>query len=85
MGSNRTVLTPEPELGRKRLDLLKLYKKVTEAGGYDHCTTEKGELLVSCFPVYCFSTRQFSGFTTDSQLTAPRCLEGPRAVLQARS
>lgn len=37
-----TVLTPEPELGRKRLDLLKLYKKVTEAGGYDHCTTEKG-------------------------------------------
>ena len=39
-----TILTPEPELGRKKLDLLKLYKKVTDAGGYDNCTTEKGEL-----------------------------------------
>lgn len=40
---DRTTLTPEPELGRKKLDLLKLYKKVTEAGGYDFCTTEKGQ------------------------------------------
>ena len=40
---HRTTLTIEPELGRKLLDLRKLYKKVTSLGGYDKVTEEKGE------------------------------------------
>lgn len=31
----RTVLQTEPVLGGKRLDLLKIYKTVIEAGGYE--------------------------------------------------
>lgn len=38
----RTTLTVEPELGRKLLDLRKLYEKVTTLGGYDKVTEEKG-------------------------------------------
>lgn len=38
----RTTLTVEPELGRKLLDLRKLYEKVTALGGYDKVTEEKG-------------------------------------------
>lgn len=38
----RTTLTEEPELGRKKVDLLKLYKRITEEGGYDKVTEEKG-------------------------------------------
>ncbi|KAH8154160.1 uncharacterized protein LAJ45_01928 [Morchella importuna] len=37
-----TTLTIEPELGRKLLDLRKLYEKVTALGGYDKVTEEKG-------------------------------------------
>ncbi|RPA96652.1 ARID-like protein [Choiromyces venosus 120613-1] len=37
-----TTLTVEPELGRKLLDLRKLYNKVTSLGGYDKVTEEKG-------------------------------------------
>ncbi|CUS13026.1 unnamed protein product [Tuber aestivum] len=37
-----TTLTIEPELGRKLLDLRKLYNKVTSLGGYDKVTEEKG-------------------------------------------
>jgi hypothetical protein len=33
-------------LGRKLLDLHKLYKKVTELGGYDKITEQKGEFEV---------------------------------------
>ncbi|KAL7275639.1 hypothetical protein RUND412_001399 [Rhizina undulata] len=40
----RTTLTPEPELGRKLLDLSKLYEKVTALGGYDKVTEEKGRV-----------------------------------------
>lgn len=39
----RTTLTVEPELGRKLLDLRKLYEKVTALGGYDKVTEEKGK------------------------------------------
>jgi hypothetical protein len=39
-----TVLTREPELGRKLLDLHKLYNTVTKLGGYDKVTEQKGEL-----------------------------------------
>jgi hypothetical protein len=31
----RTLLQPEPVLGGKRLDLLRIYKIVLEAGGYE--------------------------------------------------
>lgn len=31
----RTILQTEPVLGGKRLDLLKIYKTVLEAGGYE--------------------------------------------------
>jgi hypothetical protein len=32
----------EPELGRRKLDLFKLYKKILSLGGYDKVTEEKG-------------------------------------------
>ncbi|KAI5778407.1 ARID DNA-binding domain-containing protein [Geopyxis carbonaria] len=38
-----TPLVHEPELGRKLLDLNKLYQRVTEQGGYDKITETKGE------------------------------------------
>ncbi|RPA81232.1 hypothetical protein BJ508DRAFT_414890 [Ascobolus immersus RN42] len=37
-----TDLVQEPELGRRKLDLLKLYKKILDLGGYDKVTEEKG-------------------------------------------
>jgi hypothetical protein len=40
-----TTLTHEPELGRKLLDLHKLYNTVTKLGGYDKITERKGGSL----------------------------------------
>jgi hypothetical protein len=42
LGSCRTVLQAEPVLGGKRLDLLKIYKTVLEAGGYEQVTLHRG-------------------------------------------
>lgn len=47
----RTTLTIEPELGRKLLDLRKLYEKVTALGGYDKVTEEKGKILDVKYPM----------------------------------
>lgn len=41
----RTVLQTEPVLGGKRLDLLKIYKTVLEAGGYEQVMTESDYFL----------------------------------------
>lgn len=40
-----TDVNIEPDLGRKRLDLLKLYKNIIELGGYDKVTEDKGSLF----------------------------------------
>ncbi|KAI9274069.1 hypothetical protein EDC94DRAFT_593711 [Helicostylum pulchrum] len=51
-----TVLQTEPVLGGKRLDLLKIYKTVIEAGGYEKVTLNRGWKQVGDpfnFPVTC--------------------------------
>ncbi|KZF21073.1 hypothetical protein L228DRAFT_269475 [Xylona heveae TC161] len=36
------VFDPEPKIGNRHADLFKLYKKITERGGYDKVSAEKG-------------------------------------------
>ncbi|KAG2237285.1 hypothetical protein BDF21DRAFT_377330 [Thamnidium elegans] len=51
-----TVLQTEPVLGGKRLDLLKIYKTVIEAGGYEKVTLNRGWKQVGDpfnFPITC--------------------------------
>ncbi len=40
----RTDVNIEPDLGRKRLDLLKLYRNIVSLGGYDKVTDDKGRM-----------------------------------------
>jgi chromatin structure-remodeling complex subunit RSC9 len=72
-----TVLTREPELGRKLLDLHKLYNTVTKLGGYDKVTEQKGELRRSVG----WSRRKNRALTVQTRQF--RRLEGYREQLQA--
>ena len=40
-----TTFEPQPKVGPRHVDLLKLYKRVTEEGGYDHVSDTKGNKL----------------------------------------
>ena len=40
-----TNFEPMPKVGPRHVDLLKLYKKVVEEGGYDHVSDVKGNKL----------------------------------------
>lgn len=40
-----THFDPEPKVGPRHLDLLRLYKRVIEEGGYDHVSDTKGNKL----------------------------------------
>jgi chromatin structure-remodeling complex subunit RSC9 len=41
----RTVLDREPKVGSRQIDLLRLYKRVNEEGGYDRVSDTKGNKL----------------------------------------
>lgn len=41
----RTILEREPKVGNRHLDLLRLYKRVCEEGGYDRVSDTKGNKL----------------------------------------
>ncbi|TKA83040.1 hypothetical protein B0A55_00852 [Friedmanniomyces simplex] len=41
-----TTLEPEPKVGVRHIDLLKLYKRVVEEGGYDLCSDTKAKPLM---------------------------------------
>ncbi len=41
----RTILDPEPKIGSRHIDLLRLYKRVNEEGGYDKVSDTKGNKL----------------------------------------
>jgi chromatin structure-remodeling complex subunit RSC9 len=40
-----TLFDPQPKVGPRHVDLLRLYKKVVEEGGYDHVSDTKGNKL----------------------------------------
>jgi chromatin structure-remodeling complex subunit RSC9 len=40
-----TIFEAQPKVGPRHVDLLKLYKKVIEEGGYDHVSDTKGNKL----------------------------------------
>ena len=40
-----TVLDAKPKVGPRHIDLMKLYKRVVEEGGYDHVSDTKGNKL----------------------------------------
>ena len=40
-----TVLDREPKVGSRHIDLLRLYKRVNEEGGYDKVSDTKGNKL----------------------------------------
>ena len=42
----RTSLEPEPKVGIRHIDLLKLYQRVVEEGGYDLCSDTKAKPLM---------------------------------------
>jgi chromatin structure-remodeling complex subunit RSC9 len=41
----RTILDREPKVGNRHIDLLRLYKRVNEEGGYDKVSDTKGNKL----------------------------------------
>lgn len=43
--SRRTILDREPKIGSRHIDLLRLYTRVTEEGGYDKMSDTKGNKL----------------------------------------
>lgn len=45
MCASRTTFEREPKVGSRRLDLLRLYQKVTAEGGYDRVSDTKGNPL----------------------------------------